>query len=151
MRILLTITAALVLAAGTLAQPRTAAATGADELGCRLAHAEVQRQLNGIARCVKTTHETARPSCQSPYTYSVRSGEDKCVRLPENFPPPGSLIAIPTEPVACPPAAGNGPWQLVRDANGIQDQCERTRTEVVPPGRLTLPGAQQIPSPLVKK
>jgi hypothetical protein len=147
------IAAVIAVALGALAQPRTAAATqAANELGCRLAHAEPQYQLNRTVRCVKTTHETAPPSCStSDYGYSTRQGEDTCVKLPANFPPPGSAIAIPSMPVTCPPALGSPPWQLVRDVVGVQDQCQRTRTEYVAPGQLTFPGTQTIPSPLVRK
>jgi hypothetical protein len=147
----LTIVAAITLAFGLTTQPRSAAAVTANELSCKLAHAELQMQLNGLPRCVKTVHEAVAPHCESGgFTYSVRSGEDKCVKLPANWPPPGSAVAVPTEAVACPPAAGNGPWQVVRDVTGIQDQCQRTRTEVVAPVQIALPREQGIPSPLKK-
>lgn len=149
MKTSLTLAIAVALTLGALAQTPVAVAA-VDRLECRLVNAETENLLSGGFRCRKTVHETAQPSCIGGFSYSVRAGADKCVE-PFRFPSPGQAVAVSTEPVACPLAAGGPPWQVTQDVIGSQDQCQRTRVEYVAPSTLSFPQTPFTPPKVVRR
>jgi hypothetical protein len=149
MKTSLTFAIAVALTVGAMAQTPVVVAA-VDRLECRLANAETENLLSGGFRCRKTVHETAPPFCTGGYSYSVRQGADECLE-PFRFPAPGQAVAVSTEPVKCPPAAGGPPWQVGHDVTGNQDQCQRTRVEYVAPFTLSFPQPQFTPPKVVRR